>query len=190
MTRQSNTYRDIRKSRGDENMVNDELAKYAIAGNEAAFVELMQQYEQQLYRIAYSYMRNEHDALEAMQELTYRSFRNIRSIKEPQYIRTWLTRILINLCQDMLRKQKREIPIKQVVDQQLDYQSQQATEIEILDTLSSLSEEQRELIMMKYIEDRSNVDIAQSLNIPEGTVKSRLHYALRKLRLLFKEEGI
>ncbi|MCR8658872.1 sigma-70 family RNA polymerase sigma factor [Paenibacillus endoradicis] len=171
-------------------MTKDELAIFAIAGNEAAFVQLMQQYEHQLYRIAYSYMRNEHDAVEAMQELTYRSYRNIRSIKESQYIRTWLTRILINICHDMLRKQKREIPSDLVVDQHLDHRSDQATEIEILDTLTSLNDEQRELIMMKYIEDRSNVDIAQSLNIPEGTVKSRLHYALRKLRLLFKEEGI
>jgi len=175
-------------------LTSDELAKCAIVGDEAAFVQLMQQYEQPLYRIAYSYMRNEHDAIEAMQELTYRSYRNIRSIKEPQYIRTWLTRILINICHDMLHKQKREIPSNLVIDQCINHQvyhrSEQATEIELFDTLSKLNDEQRELIVMKYIEDRTNTDIAQSLSIPEGTVKSRLHYALRKLRLLFKEEGI
>lgn len=171
-----------------------ELAKFAIAGNEAAFVQLMEKYEHPLYRVAYSYMRNEHDAVEAMQELTYRSYRHIRSIKEPLYIQTWLTRILINICHDMLRKQKREIPSALIVDQctdhHVDQRSEQNTEIELLDTLSNLNDEQRELIVMKYIEDRTNIDIAESLNIPEGTVKSRLHYALRKLRLLFKEEGI
>jgi len=171
-------------------MTNDELAKRAIAGNEPAFLQVMQQYEDPMYRVAYSYMRNEHDAVEAMQELTYRSYRSIHTIKEPQYIRTWLTRILINICHDMLRKQKREISSDLLVEQQLDDRCEQAIEIELIDTLTSLSDEQREIIMMKYIEDRSNTEIAQSLNIPEGTVKSRLHYALRKLRLLFKEEGI
>lgn len=173
-------------------MTNDELAVHAIAGNEAAFIELMQQYEANLYRVAYSYMRNEHDAIEVMQELTYRSYRNIRTIQEPQYIRTWLTRIAINICHDMLRKQKREIASNDIVEQQLDnrYEQQQTNEIELFDTLSHLSDGQRELIMLKYVEDHTNQDIAKSLHIPEGTVKSRLHTALRKLRLLWKEEGI
>lgn len=171
-------------------MLNQELIIRAIAGNEAAFLQLMQQYEEPLYRVAYSYMRNEHDAVEAMQELVYRSYRNIAGVKEPQYMGTWLTRVLINICHDMLRKQKREIPSDMLIERREQQGYEQTSELELLDALSQLNVEQRELIMMKYVEDRCNTDIAHILNIPEGTVKSRLHYALRKLRLLFKEEGM
>lgn len=169
-------------------MASDEVAKRAIAGNEQAFVELIRQYEEPLYRVAYSYMHNEHDALEAMQELSYRSFRTIRKVKEPQYIGTWLTRITINICIDMLKKQKREIPVERIADEQYSYES--AHEYELYDLLSQLDEPQREMIMMKYVEERRNAEIAQKLNIPEGTVKSRLHHSLRKLKMLFREEGM
>ncbi|GAE47233.1 sigma factor [Mesobacillus boroniphilus] len=84
-----------------------ELVHRAKKGDEAAFYDLMQLHKVRLYRIALSYLKNSEDAVEALQEVTYRAFRSIRRVKEPQYFTTWLTRILINYCNDELKKRKR-----------------------------------------------------------------------------------
>lgn len=160
----------LRYERGsDIDMTDADVVRRAIAGNEQAFVELMRKYEEPLFRVAYSYMHNEHDAIEVMQELSYRSFRNIKKVKEPQYIGTWLTKITINICKDMLKKQKREIPVEHVDEQQYSYEA--LYEYEFYDLLSQLDEPQREMLTMKYVENRRNAEIADRLNIPEGTVK-------------------
>lgn len=169
-------------------MLEDQQIRAAMKGNAEAIVAVLQHYKAPLYRVAYSYLRNEHDAIEAVQELSYRCFRSIYSVKEPQYIGSWLTRIMMNICRDMLRKRKRELPSNVDLHEQVAYE--QPLDVEWLDTLAPLDEQQRELIYMKYVEDRTNAAIAEQLKLPEGTVKSKLHYTLRKLRHLFREEGL
>src|SRR5690606_2890043 len=169
-------------------MLEEPLVRAAIKGNQGAVIALLEHYKSPLYRIAYSYLRNEHDAVEAMQELSYRCFRSIHTVKEPRYIGTWLTRIMMNICRDMLRKKKRELPSEVERYEKIPYE--QPLDVEWLDSLSALDKQQRELIYMKYVEDRTNAAIAKQLKLPEGTVKSKLHYTLRKLRHLFREEGL
>jgi len=174
-------------------MLEDQLIRTAIKGNAEAIVAVLQHYKAPLYRVAYSYLRNEHDAIEAVQELSYRCFRSIHTVKEPRYIGTWLTRMMMNICRDVLRKKKRELPSEGEIYEQLAYEQaayEQPLDVEWLDSLSTLDEQQRELIYMKYVEDRTNASIAKQLKLPEGTVKSKLHYTLRKLRHLFREEGL
>lgn len=83
---------------------NEQLVIKAIAGNEAAFIELMKMYKIDLYKTGLSFLKNEEEALEAIQEVTYRAYKSIRKIKEPAYFKTWLMRIMINYCQDQLKK--------------------------------------------------------------------------------------
>lgn len=152
--------------------------------DENALLQLLKQSEEKLYRIAYSYLRNEQDALDAYQELTYRALKNLHKLREPDYIGTWLVRVLINICLDMKKKQKNI-----VVSDNL---SEQATvdnhTFEISDVIAQLPHEEQELIYLKYFQDLKNREIAQHQNIPEGTVKSRLHATLKRLRILFKGE--
>lgn len=169
-------------------MLNERIVRSAIKGDAEAFVVLLRSYEAPLYRVAYSYLRNEHDAKDAIGELSYRSYRSIGSVREPRYVGTWLTKMMMNICRDMLRKQKRELPSLNVEDESLSYE--QHVDIELLDALQALEEEQQALIYMKYVEDQSNAAIADVMKLPEGTVKSRLHYTLRKLRNVFREEGL
>lgn len=168
-------------------MLDEQLIRAAMKGEDEALIALLRHYEAPLYRVAYSYLHNEHDAIEAIQELSYRCFRSIGTVKEPRYIGTWLTRIMMNICRDMLRKRKRELPSSLEQEQPAYVQSM---DVEWLDLLSELDEQQRELIYMKYVEDRTNAAIAQQLSLPEGTVKSKLHYTLRRLRHLFREERL
>lgn len=162
-----------------------DLAKRAIAGDEQAILELLKLHEDTLYRTAYAYLKNEHDAIEAIQELTYRTLKKIHTVKEPTYIGTWLVRILINICLDMKKKQE-----KLLYNHELEIASEDHYPFEIVDIIASLPKEQQELIYLKYFQDLKNGEIAQLKQIPEGTVKSRLHTTLRKLRVLIGREGV
>lgn len=162
-----------------------ELATQAINGNEAAQLQLLNLYKEPMYRVAYSYMQNEHDANDALQEVTYQCLKNIHKVQSPQYFKTWLVRIVINTCLMMKRQQKRI-----VVTNDLLVQPRNMTELfELNDVISQLPIEQQELIHLKYFKDLKNSEIATLQNIPEGTVKSRLHKTLKKLRHLLGEGG-
>ncbi|KOS68294.1 hypothetical protein AEA09_06800 [Lysinibacillus contaminans] len=162
------------------------IVKRAIAGDESAFMQLLRQYEQTMYRMAYAYMKNEHDAIEAVQEATYRSLKKIHTLKEPAYFGTWLVRILLNICHDMREKNRRFDLQKDI---EISGEAPNHTRFEITDAIAKLTKEQQELIFLKYFQDYKNQDIASLQNIPEGTVKSRLHTALKKLKLYFTEKG-
>lgn len=161
----------------------EDIAKRAIQGEQQAILALLAHYEETLYRTAYSYLRNEHDALDAMQELAYRTLKKIHQVKESKYVATWLVRVLINICQDMLAK--RGVVQEAVIERSYEQQ----TDFEMLDLLQQLPVHEQQAIYLKYVEQLTNKDIAQLQSIPEGTVKSRVHHALKKLRTLFGQGG-
>ncbi|MFJ7973505.1 sigma-70 family RNA polymerase sigma factor [Psychrobacillus sp. NPDC096389] len=162
-----------------------DLEKRAIAGDEQALLELLTRHEETLYRTAFAYLKNEHDAIEAVQELTYRALKKIHSVKEPAYIATWLVRIIINICLDVKKKQE-----KFIYNHDVEIASTDQQPFEMADIIASLPTEQQELIYLKYFQDMKNADIAQFKQIPEGTVKSRLHTTLKRLRVLIEKEEL
>ena len=74
----------------------------------------MEMHQSRLYRIAYAYLHNEDDALEVIQESTYRAYRNLKKLKQPNYFETWLIRILLNCCADERKRQGRFRPVNNV----------------------------------------------------------------------------
>ena len=82
----------------------EELLRKAQRGDEKAFLELFSMYENQMYRVAFLHVKNEADALDVMQEVAYHMFKNIRSVKNAEYFKTWLTRITMNCAVDHIRK--------------------------------------------------------------------------------------
>ncbi|MBE1554653.1 sigma-70 family RNA polymerase sigma factor [Sporosarcina limicola] len=165
--------------------MNLDLEKQAIAGNEQALLELLKLHEDMLYRTAYAYLKNKHDAVEAVQELTYRALKKIHTVKEPAFLATWLVRIMINICLDMKKKQE-----KLIYNHDVEIASTDQQPFEIADIIAGLPIEQQELIYLKYFQDMKNADIAQLKQIPEGTVKSRLHTSLKRLRVLIGKEEL
>lgn len=83
------------------------LLKKAKKGDDGAFYELMQIHKIQLLKIALSYLRNEDDALEALQEVTFRAYQAVKKVKQPEYFSTWLIRIMLNYCHDQFKKKNR-----------------------------------------------------------------------------------
>ena len=78
----------------------EELLQKAQRGDEKAFLELFTMYENQMYRVAFLHVKNEADALDVMQEVAYRMFKNIGTVKNVEYFKTWLTRITMNCSVD------------------------------------------------------------------------------------------
>lgn len=157
-------------------MMDELLLQRAIRGEHEAILQLIECDEEILYRTAFAYVKNEHDALDAMQELTYKALKKMHTVQQPTYARTWLMRILMNCCVDILRKRQKSSPLTEEPTAFDTYESEVHTMLQTL----SLSEQQ--LIYMKFFEQLKNKEIADMVNIPEGTVKSRIHHILKKLR--------
>jgi RNA polymerase sigma factor (sigma-70 family) len=162
------------------------IVEQAIAGDDESFLFLMKDHKEVLYRTALAFMKNEHDAREAMQEVTYRAYKKIHTIKEPAYVKTWLTRIMMNYCQDQLKKNKRFTHDDHFQEPST---TSNYAQIELQEALKSLTEQEQQLVYLKYFQDVKIKEIAVIENIPEGTVKSRLHKIMRTLREHFNEKG-
>lgn len=159
----------------------------AIDGDDESFLTMVYTYKIDLYKTALAYLRNENDALEAMQEVTYRAYQNISKLRNKRYAKTWLIRIMINYCNDQFNKNKRFIynekliTIKGVPD---DY-----SRMELEDALFNIDERSREIIMLMYFHDLKIKEIADVMERPEGTIKTWLHQALKSLRSELEEKG-
>jgi RNA polymerase sigma-70 factor (TIGR02954 family) len=175
------------QTKGDRRLSELNLVKDAIKGNDSAFLELIKLYKIDLYKTALSFLRNEEDALEAIQEVTYRAYKSVGSIKEPSYFKTWLIRIMINYCNDQLKKKKRVVLDDELIlhqGTQEDYLT-----MELKDAMLGLDERSREILTLKYFNDLKIKDIAAEMRCPEGTVKTWLNKALKALREKLDEKG-
>ncbi|WP_342429712.1 sigma-70 family RNA polymerase sigma factor [Neobacillus sp. FSL H8-0543] len=164
-----------------------QLVKDAIKGDDAAFLKLIHLYKIDLYKTALSFFRNEEEALEAIQEVTYRAFKGIRSIKEPSYFKTWLIRIMINYCNDQLKKKKRTVLGDEIISQQ--GISENHTEMELKDAMLGLDDRSREILTLKYFNDMKISEIAATMQCPEGTIKTWIYKALKSLREKLEERS-
>jgi RNA polymerase sigma-70 factor (TIGR02954 family) len=165
----------------------EQLVKQAIKGNDDAFLQLIHIFKVDLYKTAISFLRNEEEALEAIQEVTYRAYKGIRKLKEASYFKTWLIRIMINYCNDQLKKQKRVV----INDEMLESigVSENHSEMELRDAMLGLDDRSREILTLKYFHDLKIKDIAVTMQCPEGTVKTWLNKALKALREKLEEKG-
>jgi len=145
------------------------------------------QYEKhykQLYRIAYSYLRHKQNAEDALQAAYEKAFENQKQLQDPKKLRSWLARIVINECNQNHRIRKRQTEIERKVEANSEFgvNSDYAISIELKDAMLLLSEEDRNLISLKYLLGYRQKEIADILDLPVGTVKSRLSRSIGKLR--------
>ncbi|MBO8172125.1 MAG: sigma-70 family RNA polymerase sigma factor [Bacillaceae bacterium] len=158
-------------------------------GDEQAFYSFVHARREQLYRIAYAYFKNEQDALDAIQEVTFRAYRNIRRVKQPEYAGTWLVRIMINYCNNELRKRKHVTPLSDITNNDHPRNQGDFEIIEIQQAVDQLDEQVKQVIILKYFQDFKIKEIAQVLDHPEGTIKTWLNKGLQFLRRELGEKG-
>jgi RNA polymerase sigma-70 factor, ECF subfamily len=161
-------------------------------GDKDAFTRIITNNEGLLYRISKNILKNDIDCADAIQETILKCYASIELLKKPVYFRTWLVKILLNECYNILRYKKRVLPTKELYNEPAtdridkDYH-------DLKSHIDNLDADHQNIIILFYYEEFSIKEIAEILDIKEGTVKSRLARARNKLALLLnenKERGI
>lgn len=145
--------------------------------------ELTTNYEK-YYRLAYSYVRNEADAMDIVQEGAYKAILNSSQVKEISHIGTWIYRIIINESLNYIKKFKKpyielELVTAQVQDTYEDFDLRKA--------LEALNEPDKTIVKLRFFEDMPLAEIADVFDENVNTVKSRLYRSMKKLRILMEE---
>ena len=170
-------------------MVNELLFKKAVKGDKDSFLQLIEPIKEKLYRIAFVYLKNEDDALDCIHDGIIKAIKSLETLKEPQYFNAWITKIITNVCKDYIKKNNKVIlvDIKDYENNLICEDTKSDINEDIKSALNKLSEKERDLIIMRYLEDKSLNDIVIKTNLPLGTVKSRLNRTLIKLRKYMRE---
>ncbi len=164
------------------------LVKRAVRGNAEAYGTLITHYQTYLYRVAFLYVKNEDLALDAVSECILQAFQSVRTLKKPEYFKTWLTKILIHCAIDLFRQTLPVAPMDtvQVAAPQPNISAEEKWDL--YDAIDVLPERYRTVIILKYFSDMTISEIAYAMNIPEGSVKAYLSRARGELRHCLKED--
>lgn len=154
------------------NKMTEHLLRKAKKGDPDAFCSLMDTQTQSMYKIARTYLKNDEDAADAIQDTILSCYENLLSLKNNRYFKTWLTRILINKCRDILSRKKRMLcsdTIPETVVYEEDYETAEWNQV-----LAPLDEKYRLILLLYYMEGFNTREIGQILNLSVSTVKTRL----------------
>ncbi|WP_339324734.1 sigma-70 family RNA polymerase sigma factor [Paenibacillus sp. FSL W8-0194] len=165
------------------------LAVAACEGDEEAFFDLLSLHKRKLYGVAYSYMHNEADALDMLQEAAYRGWSKCRTLKDPDALLPWLIRIVIHCCIEELRRQKRRQRIIWEHGETYTPEMVSVTKLDMEKALNRLKPKYRNAIILRYYNDMTVPEIAQILGRAEGTIKTWLHQGLKQLRGKINDGG-
>lgn len=147
------------------------------------YAELMAENRQKFYRIAYSFVKNEQEALDIVSEATYKGLVHIRDLREPAYFKTWMTRIVINTALEMIRKNSRQVALEDYMLEDDDMENlEQEIKFDLYNALDALGAEDKSFIILKYFEGYSFRDISNLFEVPESTVKSKIYRCLKWMR--------
>ena len=149
------------------------------------FAERIDAIRERLYRIAWMYLRNEADALEAVDEAVYRGLRGLKHLRRPEYFETWITRILLNECSRELRRRKRLSPEETLPESA---GADAFDGLPLREAVGRLPEELRAVVVLRYFSGYTLEETAELLKLPRGTVATRQRRALKLLRLELGEE--
>ena len=167
------------------------LVKKAQKGDDRAFIKLFQRYEKDIYRMAYIYVKNESDALDIVQEVAYHAFKKIETLKDADYLKTWLIKIAITSSLNLIKKNKKVIQLKPDYDEFIGLEDKDPLlSITLQELIEQLNVDEKSIVILRFYEGYSFKEIAQILNIPLGTAKTTLYRALGKLRKHFEEVDI
>lgn len=177
-----------------------ELIEESKRGDTSAFEALFNRYQKRVYNLVYRMVGNEQDAADLTQEVFVRVYNSLHTLRSDQALVGWLRTVAVNLARDHFRKSARTIRADSL-DSRIEFDDGEvAREVEdwsgnperIFDrkdvqeavrrALNSLSDDHRTVVAMHHIEDMDVKDIAKTLKVPTGTVKSRLARAREELK--------
>ena len=150
------------------------------AEKEALVHECLIAHYEKYYRIAYSYVFQEQDAMDIVQEGAYRAILKCDSLKNPAYVDTWICRIMMNEAVRFLEKYRgRTAPMEEVPEEG---REDGIEDLDLQQALLKLNEEERRIVVLRYFEEEKLETIAAAMGLKVNTVKSRLYRAVEKLK--------
>ncbi len=148
------------------------LVKRARKGDADAFAALMQSQMQNMYKTAAAILSNDEDIADAVGDTLLACWEKIGQLRSAEFFRTWMTRILINKCNDIQRK-KRELYYGDD-QQEFPEEVQEYNNIEWVEMMKCLDEKYRLVMVLYYVDALTTVEISETLNMPASTVRTRL----------------
>lgn len=183
-----------------------EVVEQAVNGNEAAIEKIYSLTYAQGFSVALQMMKNEQDAMDVMQESYISAFRNLKNLEQPEKVKSWFNRIVANKCKDYLVKKKRNPQLfsemsgedderefeESIVDEDITFSPEESVDYSEMKRimkgiLANLPDEQRMCVLMYYYDELSVGEIAETLSCSTNTVKSRLNYARKKIKMDVEE---
>ncbi len=172
-----------------------DLLESFLGGDNDAFSGLMERHEDRIFGLCLKMLHNRSDALEASQEIFITAFRRAASFRGDSAFGTWLYRIGINYCKDVLRKRKElllesdQLEIEHLDTRQRGIDDAAALRLDLSRALAELGDDYREAVVMHDLGGVPYEDIATLTGVPVGTVKSRISRGRRKLARLLEHAG-
>lgn len=163
------------------------IIKKAQNGDKEAFINLINECMPQMYKVAKAKLISDNDVGDAIQDTILAAYKNLTKLKDPRYFKTWITKILINKCNDILSRNKKIIYIDDYnnVSNESDinsYSNEIEENLDFIETLKILNEEYRAVVVLYYANGLTTKQIGEVLSEKEGTIKSRLSRAKKQLK--------
>lgn len=160
----------------------NEVIALAINGDKRAFINLMEEYKPHLYRMGKAMLDTDEDIGDAMQETVLKAYQNIKRLQKIECFKSWLLRIMVNECNNILRHKKKVVIFDNFFNEETYEDNYDNLESQpVLKAVKKLEYNFKKVILLHYYEELSVRDISKTLDISEGTVKSRLSRARKKL---------
>ena len=158
----------------------EELVRGHLAGDRAAFGELVERHQVRVYNLAFRMLGRSEDAADATQDVFVVCLRKLHTFRGSSAFTTWLHRVAMNVCYDALRRRSREQPARSddettEPEPSEDHADASAAAIDVQRALLLVPEEFRAALVLHDVQGLPYEDVAESLGVPVGTVKSRLH---------------
>jgi len=189
---------DARSDFGETLTTDEQLVERALTGDPEAFGEVVRRWERKIFALTYGILGAAEDARDATQETFIAAFRNLQNFRGDAKVSSWLHRIAVNQC--ITRQRRARVRSETGIEDEVEAtgesflattehrspsretERRQRTEA-VRKAVATLPPELREVVVMKEFEDLTFQEIADSLQIPLSTVKSRLYTALKQLRM-------
>lgn len=162
-----------------------ELIRQACGGDPEAFVRLIEEHKQAMYQVARGYFSDQMDVEDVLSETVLACWERLDTLRRPEYFKTWLVRILINKCNDLVRSRKRLVPLEAAGEP-----AGPPPEPGLPELLDQLDRETRLILILHYSQGYRTREIAGMLSLPHGTVTSRLKRGRDKLARILAEEEV
>lgn len=171
-----------------------ELVERARRGDREAFSALAHDHADRCYALAYRILRDPHRAQDAVQQALLRAWRDLQSLRDAERFDAWLHRLVVNACYTEARSERRWVARVRVIREDTYMDPDVARSVANRDALEhafrQLTPEQRAVVVLHHHLGHPLTEIAETLGIPAGTARSRLHTAVRKLRAAMDDERL